>query len=182
MKKRTLLLVVSILCIFSLYACNFYDVPAAENTGSESITETKDEGLSSSETSEQYNGNDSSIETSEQQNGSDTSNDNSKQPTSADTVNDDKEQIKSNLTFRKHSYLTQHFEKHGSEVDCDSEEEYLEKANAVIDNPNALTKTEAEDGDLIYYIEATNEIVFVSTDGYIRTYFKCKNKAYFDRQ
>lgn len=172
MKKRTLLLIVSILCIFSLYACNFYDVPAAENTGSESITETKDEGLSSSETSEQYNGNDSSIETSEQQN------DNSKQP----TANDDKEQIKSNLTFRKHSYLTQHFEKHGSEVDCDSEEEYLEKANAVIDNPNALTKTEAEDGDLIYYIEATNEIVFVSTDGYIRTYFKCKNKAYFDRQ
>lgn len=167
MKKRTLLLIVSILCIFSLYACNFYDVPAAENTGSD-----KGEGLSSSETSEQYNGNDSSIETSEQQN------DNSKQP----TANDDKEQIKSNLTFRKHSYLTQHFEKHGSEVDCDSEEEYLEKANAVIDNPNALTKTEAEDGDLIYYIEATNEIVFVSTDGYIRTYFKCKNKAYFDRQ
>ena len=65
---------------------------------------------------------------------------------------------------------------------CSSEEEYLSKANEVINNPNALTKTEAEDGDMIYYIEDTNEIVFVSTDGYIRTYFRCKNKAYFDRQ
>lgn len=89
---------------------------------------------------------------------------------------------KTSLQFRKHSYLTQHFEKHGDEMGCSSEEEYLSKANEVINNPNALTKTEAEDGDMIYYIEDTNEIVFVSTDGYIRTYFRCKNKAYFDRQ
>lgn len=92
----------------------------------------------------------------------------------------EKEQV--SLQFRKHSYLTQHFEKHGEEMGCSSEEEYLLKANEVVNNPKALTKTEAEDGDMIYYLEDTNEIVFVSTDGYIRTYFRCKNKSYFDRQ
>ena len=85
-------------------------------------------------------------------------------------------------TFRKPQYLTEHFEKHGEEVGCKSEEEYLAAANAVINNPKALHKLEAEDNDHIYYIEDTNEIVFLSQDGYIRTYFICSGKAYFDRQ
>ena len=85
-------------------------------------------------------------------------------------------------TFRKPSYLTEHFEKHGAEVGASSELEYLQMANAVISNPNALHKLEAEDNDHVYYIEATNEIVFLSQDGYIRTYFICSGKAYFDRQ
>lgn len=85
-------------------------------------------------------------------------------------------------TFRKPSYLTEHFEKHGAEVGAASELEYLQMANAVISNPNALHKLEAEDNDHVYYIEATNEIVFLSQDGYIRTYFICSGKAYFDRQ
>ena len=51
-------------------------------------------------------------------------------------------------------------------------EEYAEGANKVINNKNSLHKTEAEDGDDVYYLEETNEFVIVSTDGYIRTYFK----------
>jgi pyocin large subunit-like protein len=85
-------------------------------------------------------------------------------------------------TFRTKKSLNEHFKKHGADTYCKSAEEYLEKANAVINNPNALTKNEAEDGDKVFYIEETDEIVFLSTDGYIRTYFICSGKAYFDRQ
>mgnify|MGYP001343220976 FL=1 len=53
----------------------------------------------------------------------------------------------------------------------DSPEAYEEAAAAVVANSDALYKTEAEDGDGVYYLEATNEFVIVSTDGYIRTYF-----------
>jgi len=64
-----------------------------------------------------------------------------------------------------------------------TKEEYVAAANAVISSLAALHKLEAEDVDDVYYLEATNEIVIVSTDGYIRTYF-CPNegKDYFDRQ
>lgn len=64
-----------------------------------------------------------------------------------------------------------------------TKEDYLAAANAVINSPNALHKLEAEDGDDIYYLEATNEFVIVSTDGYIRTYFQPSDgRDYFDRQ
>ena len=44
-------------------------------------------------------------------------------------------------------------------------------------------KIEKEDGDTVYYVEATNEFVVLSTDGYIRTYFlPDSGKRYFDRQ
>ncbi len=85
--------------------------------------------------------------------------------------------------FRKQQYLDEHFEKHGSEFDYNNADEYLAGANRVINDPNSLYKTEAEDGDHIYYLESTNEFVVVSTDGYIRTYFRpSAGKAYFDRQ
>ena len=60
---------------------------------------------------------------------------------------------------------------------------YEQAAAAVVANPLALHKLEAEDNDDVYYLESTNEFVIVSTDGYIRTYFKPdKGKAYFDQQ
>ena len=46
-----------------------------------------------------------------------------------------------------------------------------------------IHKLEAEDGDDVYYLEETNEFVIVSTDGYIRTYFKpSKGIDYYNRQ
>lgn len=85
--------------------------------------------------------------------------------------------------FREQQYLDEHFKKHGSEFDYETAEEYLAGANRVINDPNSLYKTEAEDGDHIYYLESSNEFVVVSTDGYIRTYFKpSAGIDYFNRQ
>ncbi len=64
-----------------------------------------------------------------------------------------------------------------------SAKEYEQAAAAVVVNPEALHKTEAEDGDDVYYLESTNEFVIVSTDGYLRTYFNPSGgKAYYDSQ
>lgn len=101
------------------------------------------------------------------------------------TNKEDKQEFAKNVSkykFRKPSYLTEHYNKHGLEMGFDSEDAYLAAANAVINNPDALQKNEAEDNDRVFFIEETNEIVFLSGDGYIRTYFKCSGKAYFDRQ
>lgn len=85
--------------------------------------------------------------------------------------------------FRNSYFLNQHYEKHGIEMGFDSAESYQAAASAVINNPNALHKVEAEDGDYCYYIEDTNEFVVLSLDGYIRTYFlPSGGKAYYDRQ
>lgn len=85
--------------------------------------------------------------------------------------------------FRNKKYLDQHFDKHGSEFDYDSAEEYEQGASDVINNPEALYKIEQEDGDHVYYIEDTNEFVVLSKDGYIRTYFRpSAGIDYFNRQ
>lgn len=89
--------------------------------------------------------------------------------------------------FRSEKLLNQHFEKHGGEFSdyfgYETAEEYEKGASDVINDPNALHKTEAEDGDEVYYLESTNEFVILSTDGYIRTYFLPSGGIdYFNRQ
>lgn len=76
-----------------------------------------------------------------------------------------------NYTFRNKKYLNEHFEKHGKAMGFESSLEYQSAASDVVNNPEALHKIEKEDGDDVYYLEATNDFVIVSTDGYIRTYF-----------
>lgn len=89
----------------------------------------------------------------------------------------------SSYNFRNDKYLLQHFEKHGSEFGYETKEEYLAGANKVISSKDALHKTEAEDGDDVYYLEKSNEFVIVSVDGYIRTYFKPSGGIdYYNRQ
>lgn len=100
---------------------------------------------------------------------------------------DDQEQTSESITpqykFRNSELLTEHFDKHGREMGFSTKEEYQAAASAVVTNANALHKLEAEDGDDVYYLEASNEFVIVSTDGYIRTYFKPDDGiAYFNRQ
>lgn len=86
-------------------------------------------------------------------------------------------------TFRNDTYLSEHFEKHGEDFDYTTIEEYQAGANRVIASGDALHKTEKEDGDDVYYLKSTNEFVIVSTDGYIRTYFKPRDGiAYYNRQ
>ena len=89
----------------------------------------------------------------------------------------------SGLTFRTKEQLRSHYKKHGIEMGYGSAEAYQGGANAVVNNPEALHKLEAEDGDDVYYLESTNELVIVSIEGYIRTYFSpSSGKSYFDRQ
>ena len=96
-------------------------------------------------------------------------------------VDDNTDEIR--YTFRKQSLFEQHFEKHGAEMGYSNKEDYLAGANRVINDPNSLHKTEEEDGDDIYYLESTNEIVFVSQDGYIRTYFSpSRGIDYYNKQ
>lgn len=85
--------------------------------------------------------------------------------------------------FRNAGLWEEHFEKHGEEFPYSTKEEYLEGANIMMENPDKLHKTEKEDGDDVYYLEATNEFIIVSKDGYLRTYFKpSRGKAYYDKQ
>lgn len=104
-------------------------------------------------------------------------------PTPKPTLTPEPEPSQKIYTFRSESLLEEHYQKHGVEMGFATKEDYVAAANVVIHSPDALHKLEAEDGDDVYYLEATNEFVIVSTDGYIRTYF-CPNggKDYFDRQ
>jgi len=85
--------------------------------------------------------------------------------------------------FRSKNLLNQHYEKHGIEMGFKSAADYQKAASDVVNNPAALHKIEQEDGDYVFYVEATNEFVIVSQDGYIRTYFlPSAGKKYYDRQ
>lgn len=91
--------------------------------------------------------------------------------------------VKEPFYFRTKDQWESHYEKHGIEMGFADKQAYLDAANKVIINPDALHKFEAEDGDDVYYVEATNEFVVVSRDGYIRTYFNPSDGIdYFNRQ
>lgn len=88
-----------------------------------------------------------------------------------------------NYTFKSESLLQEYFDKHGSEFGYKDASQYERGASAVINSPDALHKTEKVDGDDVYYIVATNEFVVLSTEGYIRTYFKPDDGIeYYNRQ
>ena len=85
--------------------------------------------------------------------------------------------------FRSKKLLDQHYDKHGKEMGFASAADYEKAASDVVNNPDALHKIEKEDGDDVYYVEATNEFVIVSTDGYLRTYFlPSAGISYYNRQ
>ena len=87
------------------------------------------------------------------------------------------------LEFRNDNLWEEHFLKHGGEFGYTTKEDYLEGANEVVTSASSKHKQEAEDGDDIYYDAENNEIVFVSKDGYIRTYFKPTDGInYYNRQ
>lgn len=85
--------------------------------------------------------------------------------------------------FRNQKLLEEHYDKHGKEMGFSSAKEYEDAASDVVNDPTALHKNESEDNDDIFYVESTNDFVIVSTDGYIRTYFRPdRGKAYYDKQ
>lgn len=85
--------------------------------------------------------------------------------------------------FRSDALLQEHYQKHGADMGFDTAKDYQTAAAAVAADPASQHKTEAEDGDDVYYRAASNDFVIVSTDGYLRTYFRpADGQAYFDRQ
>ena len=74
--------------------------------------------------------------------------------------------------FRNQGLYDSHYEKHGHEFGNITKEEYLQKANDLInsDSPDVLTKYE-DDGDFMYFNKKTDEFLVLAPDGYIRTYF-----------
>ena len=98
--------------------------------------------------------------------------------------NNEKDNIKEpNIKKVSTNNKSKTFIKHGSEFGYSTKEEYLQGANEVVASAYSKHKKEAEDGDDIYYDTENNEIVFVSEDGYIRTYFKPTDGInYYNRQ
>ena len=106
-----------------------------------------------------------------------------KEPVVTEAPNREPEVELTNYWFRTKKLRDSHFEKHGIEMGFETPEEYIEAANRVICNPDALHKLEAEDNDHIYFIEETNEFVVLSQDGYLRTYYIANGGIdYFNRQ
>lgn len=106
-----------------------------------------------------------------------------KEPVVTDAPTEEPEIELTNYWFRTKKLRDSHFEKHGIEMGFETPEEYIEAANRVICNPDALHKLEAEDNDHVYFIEETNEFVVLSQDGYLRTYYIANGGIdYFNRQ
>ncbi len=84
-------------------------------------------------------------------------------------------------TFANTDTFKEHYLKHGKETDCKTPEEYLKKANRIINNKNSVKKLEKEDKDQIYFDPDTCGIVFVSKYNKIRTFY-ISDWDYFNRQ
>jgi hypothetical protein len=84
--------------------------------------------------------------------------------------------------FRTEKMLHDHFLKHRNEFNYADENEYLRRANMVINDAGSMSSRQA-DGDTQYLNSGTCEYVVLSTDRYIRTYFRPRNCVnYFNRQ
>lgn len=77
-----------------------------------------------------------------------------------------------NYSFRSKQLYDSHYKKHGDEFGDITQEEYLEKANELIDNQSdSVLRKRSDDNDYLYFNKDTNEFLVLSEDGYIRTYF-----------
>lgn len=97
------------------------------------------------------------------------------------------EAVDTDLQFRTEQKLEEHFQKHvieQQEFGDISVEDYLyfaQELMTVVEGEDTLTKE--IDGETLYYDAETNEFGVLSSDGYIKTFFKPSDgQAYFDRQ
>ena len=106
--------------------------------------------------------------------------------TAAPGEQDAPEVEKKEYFFRYKSYLTEHYEKHGIEMGFADANAYRKAASEIINSAGEagiLFKYKSDgSGDICFYVEATKEFVVLSNDGYIRTYFICSGRKYYDRQ
>lgn len=171
--KFTAILATAALASAMLTGCYTADEMTEYSGVSESVSESASESESSVISENSESGTESAVETDAE--------------TTSEIFDDYSDDTYVEYYFRTEKQLNQHFEKHGGEFEEDfgyeTAEDYERGASDVINDPDALFKTEAEDGDGVYYIEETNEFVILSTDGYIRTYFRpSAGINYFNRQ
>ena len=177
MRYRLFCLLTAIAVIFTVAGCgrandkkdeSLYDLIIEDSSSSEMVEKTKDSLAQVENSAESETKEDSSAVVTEA-------------VVNEESISKDGEYTE--YWFRTKKQRDQHYEKHGIDMGFASADEYRQAASDVVNDPTALHKTEKEDGDDVYYIEATNEFVIVSKDGYLRTYFKPdKGKAYYDRQ
>jgi hypothetical protein len=74
--------------------------------------------------------------------------------------------------FASPEQLESHFEKHGAEFGYNTPDEYLDGARRLISDQAGVETFTRSNGDILYYLESTNEFCVVSSNGTIRTYFK----------
>lgn len=142
----------------------------------EDDTETSDGKISDEETSDSETANDTII--SEEITSADI-------PEASEADLSETEKAVQKYYFRSEKLFDSHYEKHGAEFGNITQDEYLDLANELInaEGENILHKTEKEDGDFLYYDTETNEFLVLSTDGYIRTFFKpSAGLDYWERQ
>ena len=142
----------------------------------EDDTETSDGKISDEETSDSETANDTVI--SEEITSADI-------PKTSEADLSETEKAVQKYYFRSEKLFDSHYEKHGAEFGDITQDEYLDLANELInaEGENILHKTEKEDGDFLYYDTETNEFLVLSTDGYIRTFFKpSAGLDYWERQ
>jgi len=80
--------------------------------------------------------------------------------------------IKTN--FESVELLTRHYEKHGEEFGNITQEEYLIRANQLLQEPLSedVEQLIRSDGSISRYKFSTNEFLVVTKDGAIKTFFK----------
>lgn len=145
-------------------------------TVSEDDTETSDGEKSNEETSDSETANDTII--TEEITSADI-------PETSEADLSETEKAVQKYYFRSEKLFDSHYEKHGAEFGDITQDEYLDLANELInaEGENILHKTEKDDGDFLYYDTETNEFLVLSTDGYIRTFFKpSAGLDYWERQ
>lgn len=96
---------------------------------------------------------------------------------------EERQQSAAGLRFRNRQLLEQHYDKHGRDMGFPSPAAYEQAAGEVAENPKSLHKKQRKDGDDVYFLEAGNDFVVVSGEGYIRTYFRPHDGIkYYNRQ
>ena len=75
-------------------------------------------------------------------------------------------------TFRNKARYDEHYEKHGAEFGKITKDEYLQKANDLINSTSdRVLHKYSDDGDYMYFDQDTGYFLVLSADGYIRTFF-----------
>ncbi len=81
-------------------------------------------------------------------------------------------------TFYDTASMVKHYVKHGNEVDCESMEQYLFKANYMLSRTDNLSRIQ-KDGDTAYFNKNTREFAVIAKAGYVRTYFIAKPEYFY---